>query len=74
MIFRCFRSDGESFYFYYYYFSDILHRYANQAARFISAYGEGLSGTQAIWANKRYHGHHTLPPDMIAEIKKSVPV
>ena len=39
----------------------------------MSAYAEGLSGAQAGWANKKYHGHRTLPPEMVAEIKKSVP-
>jgi hypothetical protein len=36
----------------------------------MSAYAEGLSGAQASWANKKYHGHCTLPPEMVAEIKK----
>ncbi|KAI0245324.1 hypothetical protein BJV78DRAFT_1277445 [Lactifluus subvellereus] len=45
--------------------------FANQAACFILAYGEGLSGAQATWANRRYHGHHTLPPEMIAAAKAS---
>lgn len=32
--------------------------YANQSARFISAYAQGLSGAQAVWANpsQKYHG------------------
>ena len=47
--------------------------FANRSARFISAYGEGLSGAQAGWANKKYHGHRVLPPEMVAEIKKSIP-
>jgi hypothetical protein len=32
-----------------------------------------LSGAQAAWANKKYHGHRTLPPDMVAQVKKTVP-
>ena len=32
-------------------------RFANQAAHFIVAYQEGLSGAQATWANQKYHGH-----------------
>ena len=28
--------------------------YANWAARFISAYGQGLSGLEAAWANQKY--------------------
>ncbi|KAF8150120.1 hypothetical protein B0H34DRAFT_791403 [Crassisporium funariophilum] len=31
----------------------------------------GLSGPEAAWANKKYHGHRTLPPDMIASLKNS---
>ena len=46
-------------------------RFANRSARFISAYREGLSGAQAAWANKRYHGHRTLPPEMIAAARAS---
>jgi hypothetical protein len=44
---------------------NILSRFANQSARFISAYDKGLSGAQAAWANKKYHGHHTLPPKWV---------
>ena len=71
----CFRSDGESLFLCHYepFFSDVI-RFANQSAQFVSAYGEGLSGAQAGWANKQYHGHCTLPPDMIAEVKKSIPI
>jgi hypothetical protein len=47
-----------------------LLRYANCAARFIDSYAQGLSGPEAAWANKKYHGHHTLPPDMAASLKK----
>ena len=49
-----------------------VYRYANRSARFIHAYGEGLTGAQAAWANKRYHSHRTLPPDMIREVKNSI--
>ncbi|KAH8979874.1 hypothetical protein EDB92DRAFT_1806151, partial [Lactarius akahatsu] len=49
-----------------------IYSYANCSARFIHAYGEGLTGAQAVWANRKYHGHRTLPPDMIKEIKASV--
>ncbi len=42
-------------------------------AHFISAYHLSLSGAQAIWANQKYHGHHVLPPDMVAFVKKMVP-
>ena len=53
-------------------FLTVSYRYANRSARFIHGYGEGLTGAQAAWANKKYHGHRTLPPDMIREIKESI--
>ena len=43
----------------------LLLRFANRATRFISAYKEGLSGAQAAWANRKYYGHQTLPPEAI---------
>ena len=43
--------------------------FANQSARFIFAYREGLSGAQAAWANKKYHCHRTLPPEWILTAK-----
>ena len=48
-------------------------RFANRSAHFISAYCQGLSGAQAAWANKKYHGHHILPPEMIALMKETIP-
>jgi hypothetical protein len=47
-------------------------RFADRSARFISAYRQGLSGAQAAWANKKYHGHRILPPDMVALVKETV--
>ncbi|KAF8494505.1 hypothetical protein JB92DRAFT_2996373 [Gautieria morchelliformis] len=48
-----------------------IQRYANQSARFISAYSQGLSGSMAAWANQnqRYHGHQALPPWMAEKAK-----
>ncbi|THU75821.1 hypothetical protein K435DRAFT_706328, partial [Dendrothele bispora CBS 962.96] len=48
-------------------------RYANRSARFIHAYSEGLDGPQAAWANRRYHGHRTLPPEMLRKAMEAVP-
>jgi len=48
----------------------LLFRYANCAAWFMSAYIQGLSSAEAVWANKKYHSHHTLLPKVIAEIKR----
>jgi hypothetical protein len=28
-----------------------------------------LSGPEAAWANRKYHGHRTLPPDMATKLK-----
>jgi len=46
-------------------------RFANWSGRFMSAYAQGLSGTEAVWANHKYHGHHTLPLDMVQKAKSS---
>jgi hypothetical protein len=47
-------------------------RFANRSARFIAAYGEGLSGAQASWANKKYHSHRKLPPHCILDTRNAV--
>ncbi|KAF7373706.1 hypothetical protein MSAN_00581600 [Mycena sanguinolenta] len=47
-------------------------RFANCAARFISAYAHGLSGGDLIHVNRKFSGHHMLPPSMVAEIKAAV--
>ena len=47
-------------------------RYVNHSARFIAMYREGLSGSQAVWVNKRYYGHQMLPPEMVAAVKNSI--
>jgi hypothetical protein len=43
--------------------------YANRAARFIDAYEQGLTGPEAAWANRKYHGHRTLPHSMLEKIR-----
>jgi len=47
-------------------------RFSNRSARFIDAYGQGLSGAEAAWANRRYHGHRSLPPEMAALARAEV--
>ncbi|KIO15956.1 hypothetical protein M407DRAFT_86598 [Tulasnella calospora MUT 4182] len=47
-------------------------RFANRSARFMNAYHQGLSGSQAAWANRKYHSHRTLPPELVAEIMRTV--
>ena len=39
--------------------------------RYIDAYSKGLTGPDAIWANRKYRGHRTLPPNILSEIKKA---
>jgi len=74
MIFLYFTFSSESLSVLFPYLSlIILIRFANRSAWFMSAYSEGLTGAQACWANKKYHGHHTLPPEMVAYIKQTVP-
>ncbi len=50
----------------------ILSSYTNQSAHFISTYHASLSGSQAMWTNQKYHGHYTLPPEIIGEVKHSI--
>lgn len=38
----------------------------------MDAYRQGLTGTQAAWANQKYHGQGTLPAALVAEIKATV--
>jgi hypothetical protein len=38
----------------------------------MSAYAQGLTSAEVAWANRQYHGHCTLPPAMIAEVKNSL--
>jgi len=56
------------------YHSLTLIRFANQSAQFISVYSKGHTTAQAICANRKYHSHCTLPPEMIAYIKQSVSI
>ncbi|KIJ37224.1 hypothetical protein M422DRAFT_178335 [Sphaerobolus stellatus SS14] len=48
-----------------------IRRYSNRSARFIDAYQRGLSGSQAVWANRKYHGHRMLPEKIMDEIEKA---
>jgi len=47
----------------------LSNRYANRCAQFIHVYASGLNGPEAAWANRRYHGHRTLPADMMLAAK-----
>ena len=33
------------------------------------SYRLGLSGPEAAWANRKYHGHRTLPPEKATKLK-----
>jgi len=46
-----------------------MYPYANRSVYFISAYDQGLSGVEAVWAGKKYYGHCILPPTVVAEVK-----
>lgn len=47
-----------------------LHRFADRSARFMDAYRKGLTGSQAQWANRRYHGHRVLPTVILDDLRK----
>jgi len=34
----------------------------------MDVYRKGLNGKQAAWAAKKYHGHHTIPDTIHAEL------
>ncbi|KAF8470360.1 hypothetical protein JB92DRAFT_2838439 [Gautieria morchelliformis] len=44
---------------------------ANRSTRFIDAYQKGLTGSQAVWANRHYHGHRILPGTILEELEKA---
>ncbi|THU88018.1 hypothetical protein K435DRAFT_680604 [Dendrothele bispora CBS 962.96] len=45
-----------------------MRRFATRSSRFGDSYFHGLNGAQAAWANKKYRGHRTIPPDFKAEM------
>ncbi|KIJ30235.1 hypothetical protein M422DRAFT_187430, partial [Sphaerobolus stellatus SS14] len=45
-----------------------MRRFAIRSARFMAACKLGLSGSQAVWANKKYHGHRVLPEHILNEL------
>ena len=52
--------------------AELDHRYVNRSARFISAYAQGLSGSEVVWANRKYHGHRTLPAHIVQDIENAL--
>ena len=49
---------------------NLLLRWANRAARYISCYALGLDGAEAAHANHVFHGHRMLPPVLLAAVKR----
>ncbi|KIJ32080.1 hypothetical protein M422DRAFT_185031 [Sphaerobolus stellatus SS14] len=45
-----------------------IWRFANWSAQFMDAYRCGLTGAQAVWANKKYRGHRVLPNTIMEEL------
>ncbi|KZT67917.1 hypothetical protein DAEQUDRAFT_728411 [Daedalea quercina L-15889] len=43
-------------------------RFFIRTQRFMDAYRKGLTGKQALWATKKYHGHCVLPESILAEL------
>lgn len=37
----------------------------------MDAYHKGLNGKQAVWANKKYHGHRTIPQTILKELEEA---
>ena len=49
-------------------FSHFLNRYSVQSAHFMNAYEWGLTGKQAAWAAKKFHGYHVLPESILKDL------
>jgi hypothetical protein len=49
--------------------SYLFTRYAARSRRFMDAYLKGLSGKQAAWAGKKYHGHRVLPETLMRDLE-----
>ncbi|PSR82186.1 hypothetical protein PHLCEN_2v6109 [Hermanssonia centrifuga] len=45
-----------------------MRRYARRSRRFMDAYMKGLSGKQAAWAIKKYHGHRVVSENILEEV------
>lgn len=44
-------------------------RYVRRSRQFMDAYHRGLTGKQAAWAGKRYHGHRILSETLMADME-----
>ncbi|KIJ53938.1 hypothetical protein M422DRAFT_154139, partial [Sphaerobolus stellatus SS14] len=45
--------------------------YANRSAKFMDAYIKGLTGAQAAWAARKYHGHRVLPKNIMKQFDEA---
>ncbi|KIJ43044.1 hypothetical protein M422DRAFT_170411, partial [Sphaerobolus stellatus SS14] len=48
-----------------------MQKFSNRSVRFMDAYQRGLSGAQAVWANRKYHGHRVLPEKIMEDLEKA---
>lgn len=48
-----------------------FNRYFVRTQRFMYAYRRGLSGKQAAWVSKKYHGHRVLPNSILDDLEKA---
>ncbi|KII87524.1 hypothetical protein PLICRDRAFT_112639 [Plicaturopsis crispa FD-325 SS-3] len=46
-----------------------MRRYSRRSCRFMDAYRKGLTGRQAAWAGKKYHGHRVLPATLMDDLE-----
>jgi hypothetical protein len=46
-----------------------MRRFVLRAHRFADAYRQGLDGSQAAWAARKYKGHRLLPPEFRREME-----
>ncbi|KAF7319733.1 hypothetical protein MKEN_00755500 [Mycena kentingensis (nom. inval.)] len=53
---------------------DAIRKYCNRAWRFTDAYQKGLTGMQAAFAGKKYHGHRVVPPSIWEDMDRSASV
>jgi hypothetical protein len=36
----------------------------------MDAYRQGLTGAEAVWANRKYHGHRVLPESLMIALEE----
>ncbi|KZV60498.1 hypothetical protein PENSPDRAFT_593984 [Peniophora sp. CONT] len=50
---------------------ETMRWFSRRCERFLDAYEKGLTGAQAAWAAKKYHGHRVLPPSYVTDMFKA---